>query len=302
MCIRDSLSDEDEADLRRIGRLTWRFFEDFVGPDTNHLPPDNFQETPAPKLAERTSPTNIGLYLMSVMSAHDLGWIGVETALKRIDATLGTMERMARFRGHFFNWYDTRTLTVLPQPYVSSVDSGNLAGALIALASGLRGWASEAAAIRQPRTRGIADTLGVLRTRIAALPEPQRALRELRQSLDTAVAGFAVALQQISAHRGRGTLAQAQLRSLAADIDRLAADLAGSLPGDEGAEVAHWSRALVRHCDDVLQPLSEGRDALRSFAVRVGVMAERARALAFEMDFAMLVDPCLLYTSPSPRD
>ena len=151
----------DEAALRRIGRLTWRFFEDFVGPDTNHLPPDNFQETPAPKLAERTSPTNIGLYLLSVMSARDLGWIGVETALKRIDATLATMERMARFRGHYFNWYDTRTLTVLPQPYISSVDSGNLAGALVALASGLRGWASEAAAIRQPRTRGIADTLGV---------------------------------------------------------------------------------------------------------------------------------------------
>ena len=286
-----NLTDEDEAALRRIGRLTWRFFEDFVGPDTNHLPPDNFQETPAPKLAERTSPTNIGLYLLSVMSARDLGWIGVETALKRIDATLATMERMARFRGHYFNWYDTRTLTVLPQPYISSVDSGNLAGALVALASGLRGWASEAAAIRQPRTRGIADTLGVLRTRIAALPEPQRALRELRQSLDTAVAGFAVALQQISAQRGRGALAQGQLRTLAADIDRLAADLAGSLPGDEGAEVAHWSRALVRHCDDVLQPLSEGRDALQTFALRVGLMAERARMLAFEMDFAMLVDP-----------
>ncbi|HRO15108.1 MAG TPA: DUF3131 domain-containing protein, partial [Paracoccus sp. (in: a-proteobacteria)] len=115
------LEPADTAELRRIARRTWRYFEAFVGPDTHHLPPDNYQDNPEPRLAERTSPTNIGLYLMSVMSAHDFGWIGLDTALTRIEATLATMERMPRFRGHFFNWYDTRTLSVLPAPYVSSV-------------------------------------------------------------------------------------------------------------------------------------------------------------------------------------
>ncbi len=286
-----TLSPEDEAELRRVARLTWRYFEEFVGPDTNHLPPDNFQETPAPKLAERTSPTNIGLYLMSVMSAHDLGWIGIQTALTRIDATLSTMERMPRFRGHFFNWYDTRDLTVLPQPYVSSVDSGNLAGLLIALASGLRSWGREAAAVRQPRAHGIADTLGVLRARLAALPESRRALRDLRQTLDTAVAGFAATLAQIDTSPGTASVVQIQLRTLAAEIERLVADLEGSLPAGEGDEIVYWAHALVRHCNDVLQPLPEGRDALHAFTLRADVMAERARMLAFQMDFTMLVDP-----------
>ncbi|MBV0891977.1 protein ndvB [Paracoccus sp. Z118] len=285
------LSPEGVAELRRIGRLTWRYFDEFVGPGTNHLPPDNFQETPQPKLAERTSPTNIGLYLMSAMSAHDLGWIGVENALRRIDATLSTMERMPRFKGHFFNWYDTRTLAVLPHPYVSSVDSGNLAGALIALASGLRDWAGQAAAVRQPRLRGIADTLGVLRSRVEGLPAPRRAVRELRRTLDTAIASFAVALGQMMAGSGGGSHGHGQLRALAADIDRLAADLDGSLLLGEGAEVAHWARALARHCDDVLERQPEGREALEAFALRVQLMAERARMLAFQMDFAMLVDP-----------
>ena len=81
-----------EAELRRIARRTWRYFETFVGPDTHHLPPDNWQADPEPKLAERTSPTNIGLYLMSVMSARDFGWIGLDTALDRIDEVLEVID------------------------------------------------------------------------------------------------------------------------------------------------------------------------------------------------------------------
>src|SRR5690606_1276933 len=92
------LSPEDTAELRRIARRTWRYFETFDGPDTHRLPPDNWQGRPEPKLAERTSPTNIGLYLMSVMSAHDFGWIGLDSALARIEATISTLERMARLR------------------------------------------------------------------------------------------------------------------------------------------------------------------------------------------------------------
>ena len=104
------------------------------------LPPDNFQEDPAPAIARRTSPTNIGLYLLSVVSARDFGWIGATQTVERLEATLATMLRMARFRGHFYNWYGTRDLAVLEPKYVSSVDSGNLAGHLIALANACREW------------------------------------------------------------------------------------------------------------------------------------------------------------------
>lgn len=115
-----------EADLRRLrltGRRTWRFFEAFVTPADNMLPPDNFQEGPD-AVAHRTSPTNIGLYLLSVAAARDAGWLGTAEAAERLDATLSTMGRMARFRGHFYNWYATEDLRALDPPYVSSVDSG----------------------------------------------------------------------------------------------------------------------------------------------------------------------------------
>ena len=104
------------------------------------LPPDNFQEIPDPVVAHRTSPTNIGLYLLSAASARDLGWIGTLEATERLEATLSTMAGMARCRGHFYNWYDTRDLRPLDPQYVSSVDSGNLAGHLIAAANACRDW------------------------------------------------------------------------------------------------------------------------------------------------------------------
>lgn len=131
---------QDARHLRLIARRTWRYFETFVTEASHHLPPDNFQETPRPVIAQRTSPTNIGLYLLSTVVARDMGWIGQERALRRLEETLATLQRMRRFRGHFFNWYDTTDLRVLPPAYVSSVDSGNLAGHLLAVARSCRDW------------------------------------------------------------------------------------------------------------------------------------------------------------------
>ena len=119
--------------LRLIARRTWRFFETFVTAEDHMLPPDNFQEDPKPVLAHRTSPTNLGLYLLSAIAAHDFGWIGSHETVDRLEATLATMNRLELFRGHFYNWYETRDLRPLDPKYVSSVDSGNLAGHLIAL-------------------------------------------------------------------------------------------------------------------------------------------------------------------------
>ncbi|MCB6179978.1 glycosyl transferase [Rhodobacter sp. Har01] len=136
----EALTPDQARDLRRIGRRTWRYFETFVTADENFLPPDNFQETPRPAVAARTSPTNIGLYLLSTVAARDMGWIGQTAALTRLKDTLQTVQRMPRHRGHLYNWHDTRDLRVLDPAYVSSVDSGNLAGCLIAVAQACRDW------------------------------------------------------------------------------------------------------------------------------------------------------------------
>jgi cyclic beta-1,2-glucan synthetase len=135
---RTVLSDDDRTYLRDVARRTWAWFEAFTTDAHHHLPPDNVQMTPVQTVAHRTSPTNIGLSLLATLAAHDLAFITDEELTTRVDATLTTMEGLTRHEGHLFNWYDTRTLAPLPPAYVSTVDSGNLAGALVALAVGLR--------------------------------------------------------------------------------------------------------------------------------------------------------------------
>ena len=128
----------DLARLNGIARDTWRWFERCIGPDDNFLPPDNLQTQPVDMLAHRTSPTNIGLYLLSVACARQFGWIGMQDLLERMEATLATLARMQRYRGHFYNWYDTQTCAPLLPLYVSTVDSGNLTGHLLAVAQACR--------------------------------------------------------------------------------------------------------------------------------------------------------------------
>ncbi len=141
--------------LRGVARRTWRYFETFVCLGDNSLPPDNVQVDPTLTIAHRTSPTNIGLGLLSALAAHDLGFIDTTELVDRVDATLTTIERLERFEGHLFNWYDTRTLEPLQPAYVSTVDSGNLAGALLTLAVGLR----EIAPVLAARAEALFDAM-----------------------------------------------------------------------------------------------------------------------------------------------
>ena len=129
-----AFADKDRFYLEGIGRDTWRLFERCVIAEDNYLPPDNLQTTPHDIVAHRTSPTNMGLYLLSAACARQFGWIGTQELIQRLQATLGTMSKLERYRGHFLNWYDTQTLAPLLQKYVSTVDSGNLSGHLLAVA------------------------------------------------------------------------------------------------------------------------------------------------------------------------
>ncbi|MGJ7532479.1 MULTISPECIES: GH36-type glycosyl hydrolase domain-containing protein [unclassified Variovorax] len=139
----DPLNADQRTYLEKLAHDTWRFFEHVVGPDDNHLPPDNLQLEPQPTVAHRTSPTNIGMYLLATCCAREFGWIDTPALLARIAATLDSVDRMQKHNGHLFNWYDTQTLKPLPPDYVSSVDSGNFAGHLVAVAQACRTFASE---------------------------------------------------------------------------------------------------------------------------------------------------------------
>src|SRR5574339_371364 len=118
---------------RFLARRTWRFFETFVGEEDHWLPPDNYHEDPIPLIAHRTSPTNMGLLLLSTVAARDFRYVGLLELIERLELTFTTLEKLPRFRGHFFNWYDTHSLEPLVPQYISTVDSGNLAGHLIVI-------------------------------------------------------------------------------------------------------------------------------------------------------------------------
>ncbi len=144
-----------------LARRTWSFFENFVGPDEHWLPPDNYQEHPAAVLAHRTSPTNMGLALLANLSAYDFGYISAGRFVERTANTLETMHSLERHRGHFYNWYDTQSLQPLQPIYISSVDSGNLAGHLLTLRPGLLALADDKI-LGARFFQGLHDTLNIL--------------------------------------------------------------------------------------------------------------------------------------------
>ena len=168
------LTVKQRAFLRTSARRTWRFFADFVGPQDNWLPPDNFQEYPAPAIASRTSPTNIGMSLLADLAAHDFGYIPAGELLRRVGNTLDSMEKLERYRGHFYNWYDTRTLQPLNPRYISSVDSGNLAGSLLTLQAGLIELKDQPV-LSAGAFHGLQDTLLVFVDHLPASPAPELA-------------------------------------------------------------------------------------------------------------------------------
>ncbi len=131
------LNEKQKLFLNKLARKTWSFFETFIIIGDNWLPPDNYQESPVERIAHRTSPTNIGLSLLANLTAFDFGYIPMQGLLIRTSNTMQTLQKMERYAGHFYNWYDTQTLQPLPPNYISTVDSGNMAGHLITLKQGL---------------------------------------------------------------------------------------------------------------------------------------------------------------------
>ncbi|MFI4936096.1 MAG: GH36-type glycosyl hydrolase domain-containing protein [Caulobacterales bacterium] len=285
---RRPLDEQDARALRLIARRTWRFFETFVTARDNMLPPDNFQETPEPVVAHRTSPTNIGLYLLSVASARDFGWLGTLEAADRLAATLATVERMGKLNGHLFNWYDTRDLRPLDPQYVSSVDSGNLAGHLIALANACRAWSHTPLADAR-RFQGVSDALELARDEAERPGQANRTPSVPWRRLSDEIERLSVAIGEAL---GAGARAADRLPALSEQA-AIICDAVREIALDDGeetvADLQFWADAvrdcIESHRRDLAAPgAAEGAAPLRA-------LEEAARSTALAMEFDFLLDP-----------
>jgi cyclic beta-1,2-glucan synthetase len=261
----EPISSRDAQALRLIARRTWRFFETFVTAREHMLPPDNFQEEPKPTIAHRTSPTNMGLYLLSTVAANDFGWLGMHDTAERLDAALNAMNGLERFRGHFYNWYDILDARLLDPKYISSVDSGNLAGHLIALGNACSEMI-ERPVIGSVWTAGVADALMLTREALRALPADRRTQTVSRRRLDEELDALSDALKNIPATPAGIVEKLDELVRLAATLGDIAHTLIEESGEGEktawGADVMYWSEAArgsiashERDCD-VLKPWS----------------------------------------------
>jgi cellobiose phosphorylase len=235
---RAKLTADQTTFLRKLSRKTWAFFETFVGPEDHWLPPDNYQEHPVPVVAHRTSPTNMGLSLLASLSAYDFGYVSAGQLIERTTNTFQSMELLERFRGHFFNWYDTQSLKPLRPVYISSVDSGNLAGHLLILRAGLLSIPDQKI-ISSRLFESISDTLGILED-VTEGAVPAR-LVQFRNDLQSAVNSRPDTLTAVK-------LCLDQLARSATEVTE------GTIADLEN-QVLWWAHALARQCRSALDEL-----------------------------------------------
>ena len=182
------LTTDERRELRLLARRTWRFFDIFVGPNDQWLPIDNYQEEPREQTAHRTSPTNIGMMLLSTLGAYDLGYVGPGQLAMRVRRAFESIGRLAHYQGHLLNWYETKSFQPLLPRYVSTVDSGNFAGSLVALEEGLR-QVARGPVLRAVAWEGLADSLALLELALEAVDEKRSsALRSVISRVRGAVA------------------------------------------------------------------------------------------------------------------
>jgi cyclic beta-1,2-glucan synthetase len=281
-----AITTTDERALRLVARRTWRFFETFITADDNMLPPDNFQETPRPVVAHRTSPTNIGLYLLSILSAHDFGWIGISDVLDRCEATFAAMDRLERFRGHFFNWYDTTDLRALEPRYVSSVDSGNLAGHLLALRNGLQEIAT-GPAVGAGWAAGVDDAAALLAETVAG----GRAARTLSDAAAAPLlARLALFNDRLSAATTTDHEVSTKLRDLGDHADVLVVIAREIITSGTKVELLDWALALHSSVGEWRDEVEATSDKVVARVQRLAGLAGRAKAMFDSMAFGFLFD------------
>jgi cyclic beta-1,2-glucan glucanotransferase len=281
------LSSAETLSLRLIARRTWRFFEAFVDREDHALPLDNFQEDPEPAGAHRTSPTNLGLYLLGTTVARDFGWIGILDMAERLETTLQTMTGLHRVRGHFVNWYDTRSLRPLEPVYVSTVDSGNLAGHLIAVAQACREL------LHRPRVGteshdGIRDALRLLVAAAAKAGRPRRGPMAAEARMREAAEAMAVLLEVPPTSLPEWASRFKELGTGADGLLDMARGLTADVGDDTRSEILIWA-AAVR--DSVRSHARDLEVDASSLARRLSALASLAEEMVQAMEFQFLFDP-----------
>ncbi len=233
-----TLKDEQIIFLGKAARRTWAFFETFVATGDHWLPPDNYQENPGSVIAHRTSPTNMGLALLANLSACDFGYVTPGEFIRRTANTFDSMGKLDRYRGHFYNWYDTQSLRTLPPHYISTVDSGNLCGYLLTLKQGLLGLPDMILSGKR-LPEGIGDTFGVLKD-VAGTSSPEE-LAEFQKQLEKFTGE-----QEITAN---------ELWQRLDGLAQSASAVAAAFEADGQSEAGGWAQALVRQCRDAADEL-----------------------------------------------
>ncbi len=223
------------AYLRKIARKTWAFFENFVGPEDNWLPVDNYQVRPNNAVAHRTSPTNIGLALLANLSAYDFGYITIGRLLRNTSNTINTLGKMERYEGHLYNWYDTVTLKPLHPRYVSTVDSGNLAGHLLTLKQGVLAIADEKLTPRK-LFEGLLDTAAIIETELPGSAK----LKELQN--------------KIQATLNEPVISPGQAISIARWLEQACTDITAGIQPE--SEAQWWTAALSQQCATIAEELT----------------------------------------------
>ncbi len=266
----EELDSEQRRELHRLARRTWLFFEQFIGPEDQWLPPDHFQETPLGIVAHRTSPTNIGLALLSALGAYDLGYLESLTLSTRLISSLDTLEKLERYRGHFINWYDTRSLDPLQPRYVSTVDSGNLAACLLALHQGCLEVPGHPV-LRWDSFEGLLDAIDLLDAVFRDLDTPslRPAIYELRGALSSIVQAIQSVKEEparwvgLLSDLGSSGNGQVSKRSWS-ELDRLIVELVENNAPELGPEnlrhLRYYNRGArqqlnsIQRCIDLLLP------------------------------------------------
>ncbi|HLE13092.1 MAG: hypothetical protein A2504_12405 [Bdellovibrionales bacterium RIFOXYD12_FULL_39_22] len=280
------LEKEDISLLKNSARRIWRFFTTFVTEEENYLPPDNFQEDPKAVIAHRSSPTNFGLYLLSIIAARDFGWIGVIEMVTRLQNTINTLKKLPRHQGHFFNWYNTIDCKALMPRYISSVDNGNLAGHLLVVAQALEEIEKSPIPSCRVLHKGLCSD----------------SLRLLRETL---------LLSKSSDKKRNLTVNQAQLFIISDELEKLLSfpldntwpeilkttdtlvDLAKTFADERGeiqkSEILNWAKLIDTEIKSHIKDLSlQSSDGAIKIIATTKELAATCRNICYEMDFNFL--------------
>jgi cyclic beta-1,2-glucan synthetase len=278
-------SPADALLLHGVARDTWRFFERCVTPDEHHLPPDNLQLSPYEMVAHRTSPTNIGLYVLSAACARQLGWIGTQDLLTRLEATYASLQRLQRYRGHFFNWYDTQTLQPLLPCYVSTVDSGNLSAHLLTVAQACKALALDPHNA-QASHKAIAQARGRVQPHLALLQS------RLHQPLHQTAIGRLLDGALLPQLDGATPAFQGELAAARLEVDGLqhARNPAIVNHPNTAQDQLHWLLGdyLSALHSATLDAAARAAHTCERTQHRLHTMADQLEALAWAPDFAFL--------------